>query len=218
MKITEIYRQYRILPNLQEHMLRVSAVAAYICDHFDGSKIDKSSVISATLLHDMGNIIKFDLTLYPELLGPKPLTFWEGVQVDFKERYGEDEHVATELIATELGVSERIKELIQAVSYHAAEENVASDDFEKKIAAYADLRVGLHGVITLEERLSDFTKRYAHLFSEDNEVKREKTYDALRQLEPQVFAYCNISPDEITNKAISGTIDSLKNFVVQTKN
>ena len=34
-KILDIYDEYKIMPNLQEHMLRVAAVASLICDNFD---------------------------------------------------------------------------------------------------------------------------------------------------------------------------------------
>jgi len=57
--ITEIYEHYNIPPWLQEHMLRVSAVSSIICDQL-GDKVRKHEVVSACLLHDMGNIIKFD--------------------------------------------------------------------------------------------------------------------------------------------------------------
>ena len=40
MKISEIYEKYKIMPNLQEHMLRVAGVASIICDNFS-KKIEK---------------------------------------------------------------------------------------------------------------------------------------------------------------------------------
>jgi len=34
MKIQQIYDKYQIMPNLQEHMLRVAGVASIICDNY----------------------------------------------------------------------------------------------------------------------------------------------------------------------------------------
>ena len=70
MKISEIYQKYQIPPHLQLHMYRVSAVAWTICDNFD-EELDKIKIVAADLLHDMGNIIKFDLKLFPEFLEPE---------------------------------------------------------------------------------------------------------------------------------------------------
>ena len=48
------------MPNLAMHQLRVAGVAMQICESLD-TNIDTNSVVKACLLHDMGNIIKFNL-------------------------------------------------------------------------------------------------------------------------------------------------------------
>ena len=63
--ITDIYEKYKIMPLLAMHQIRVAAVAMMICDSLS-VPIDKDSVIKACLLHDIGNIIKFDLNHFPE--------------------------------------------------------------------------------------------------------------------------------------------------------
>ncbi|USN54769.1 MAG: HD domain-containing protein [Candidatus Peribacteria bacterium] len=63
--IQDIYTQYQIPPSLQEHMLRVAAVAEQICLH-SSQEIDHATIVTAALLHDMGNIIKFNLDKLPE--------------------------------------------------------------------------------------------------------------------------------------------------------
>ena len=55
-KISEIYAEYKIMPNLQMHMYRVAAVASLIYDNFN-EPLNKEEIITACLLHDMGNII-----------------------------------------------------------------------------------------------------------------------------------------------------------------
>jgi len=59
------------MPQLDEHQLTVAAVADFICAHFNGN-INRNNIVKACLLHDMGNIIKFDLSItnqiHPECL------------------------------------------------------------------------------------------------------------------------------------------------------
>jgi len=65
MTIQQIYDHYDIMPSLQLHMLRVTAVAAMIVESFN-QPLDKNNIIKACLLHDMGNIVKFDFNYMKE--------------------------------------------------------------------------------------------------------------------------------------------------------
>ena len=109
MKIKQIYLNYRIPPNLQDHMLRAASVGAYISDHWKNkADLDKNSMIQALLLHDMGNIIKFDFR-FSYLLGKEEANtgYWKKIQQEFIKKYGDDEHVATVEIAKEIGLRDR---------------------------------------------------------------------------------------------------------------
>lgn len=68
--ISQIYDRYQVLPALQLHMLRVAAVAQLICSSHHRA-LPTDHIISCCLLHDIGNILKFDLTYYPEFLEPE---------------------------------------------------------------------------------------------------------------------------------------------------
>ena len=216
MKISDIYQQYQIMPSLQLHMLKVASVSVLICDNFKGFPIDKSSIVTACLLHDMGNVIKFDLTKFPDFLKPQGLDYWQQVKEDFLERYGNNASIASELIVEEIGVSSRVKELIQAISLLKAKENYLSQDFGKKICEYADNRVSPWGITTLDKRLKDLTQRYQKAHPLES-TKRSDLFEYSRKIEDQIFEHCGISPEEITNEKVSDTIDSLKSFVVKTK-
>ena len=78
MKISEIYEKYKIMPQLQEHMLRVTAVASLIAGKF-GKKLDKRTIITATLLHDLGNMAKIKLGTFPEFVQLLGVDYWEKV-------------------------------------------------------------------------------------------------------------------------------------------
>lgn len=113
--ISDLYTQYRIFRGLQEHMLRVGAVAKIICD---AGNIEKSEyIISACLLHDMGNIIKSELTKFPAFLEPEGLEYWTQIKRDFITKYGNDTHEATLKIAQEIGVSEETQSLINIIGF-----------------------------------------------------------------------------------------------------
>ena len=62
MTISQIYNKYSIPINLKKHMLRVAAVGKIICDNTKDIKINKNLIIKTLLLHDIGNILKFDFS------------------------------------------------------------------------------------------------------------------------------------------------------------
>ena len=78
----EIYAEFKIMPNLQLHQLRVAAVGKLISEHFT-VPVNVRDVVLACLFHDMGNILKFDLTQFPEFREPQGILYWEEVK---KER------------------------------------------------------------------------------------------------------------------------------------
>src|SRR3989338_10487921 len=116
----EIYAAYKIMPALQLHQLRVAAVGKLICDNFNpssGGTVNAHDVILACLFHDMGNILKFNLTYFPEFLEPQGLEFWEAVKAEYKERYGKDQHEASKEIGREIGLSGPVVEIIDAIGF-----------------------------------------------------------------------------------------------------
>lgn len=90
------------MPALMMHQVRVAGVAAYISDHIQGVSIDHDDIVTACLLHDMGNILKFDLHRFPAFLEPKGFVYWQQVQDDYRRMYGNDEHEATVKIVKEV--------------------------------------------------------------------------------------------------------------------
>lgn len=99
--IAQIYSDFRIMPNLQLHQLRVAAVAKTVCNRFT-FECDTAHVVVACLIHDMGNIIKSKLDRFPAWTEAADLKYWEQVKRNFIAQYGEDERAATLAIAREL--------------------------------------------------------------------------------------------------------------------
>ncbi len=211
--IAEIYTDYYIMPQLQIHMYRVAAVANLICENFQ-INIDRRSIISTCLLHDMGNIIKFDLTKFPEFNEPQGIEYWQMVKQNFIDKYGTDEHVATTEIALEVGASLRALELTNAIGFLKSVSVYESNEMEKMICLYADMRVAPSGIVSLKDRLDDFDSRYAATSKVKTKKELEDIRLALYSIEEKIFAYCNIKSNEITSIACEPMLQVFeKNYV-----
>jgi hypothetical protein len=135
------------------------------------------------------------------------------VKDEYRIKYGSDEHVATLAIAREIGVSERTISYIDAVGFSTAIENEHGDSFEKKIAAYADMRVAPLGIVTLNERLNDLDIRYAnHAKRKEDEQGATRFAAALHAIEQQIFARASDKPDDITAASCEKYIPALKKY------
>lgn len=206
------------MPALQQHMLRVASVALLICRNLKQLPVDMSTVVAACLLHDMGNILKFDLTRFPEFLEPQGLSHWEKVRDEFKERYGSNEFIATELIAQELRVVSRVKELISSIGFSNMKSNFLGEDVDRKICAYSDMRVDPFGVVSLTDRIADLRKRYESKHpGAEAELQRQEFFTYAQMVEKQLLSQSDLEASDITNDQINGTINSLKSFVVPTE-
>jgi isoleucyl-tRNA synthetase len=212
MTISDIYKKYKIPPNLQMHMLRVAAVASLVCDNF-AEPINKEEIITACLLHDMGNIIKFTFNDLLELLEPEGKEYWQDVKNEYIEKYGSSEHEASLKIAEELQTSNEVLEAIKSVGFIEAFTTVLSENSAHKILEYADSRVDPYGVVSLEERFLDFRKRYDRLNTDSG--KRESYEKALRTMEKQVFEKCKIKPEDITDASVASIIEEFKKFIIK---
>lgn len=176
--------------------MRVAAVAKQICDHTE-AKIDNDAVITGCLLHDMGNLIKVKFEVEPALFEPEGVAYWQEAQGNMIETYGADVHGATLAIITDVGVSEKVVEMVNEASFEAIIDVAKSGSLEAKILEYTDMRVGLTGIISLKQRFDDIRDRYVpHRFT--NEVLNQK-HEAAQSIESEIFDNTNIMPDSITD-------------------
>lgn len=212
--ISHIYEQYQIMPSLQLHMYRVAAVASLIVDHIE-QPLERSHIISACLLHDMANIIKSDLTRFPDFVQPAGIDFWQSVKDDFIKRYGTDEYQATYQILEEIGVSQRTVELIKAMNYLYVINKYPSMDLATKICNYADFRVAPPGITSLEERWQDLVERYQSLNTDpEAQTQQQRQKEIRTRIEQDIFTQSTLTPEQITEASAVDAIASLVNFVV----
>ena len=216
MKVSEIYKKYKIMPRLQDHMLRVAAVASMISDNFQ-KPVDKNLIIPACLLHDIGNIVKSDFNKWPpEITKEKDLGYWLRVQNEFIEKYGSNDHTATINIINEIGLDQNITDILHNLEFSYTLEIADSKRFERKIIKYSDMRIAPYRVDTLKNRFSELKKRYGYKRKKRSEAEFDKLASAWKSIEKQIFAHCKIKPEDITEEKVRPLIENLRNFEIET--
>jgi hypothetical protein len=215
--VAEIYAAYRIMPGLQLHQLRVAAVVKMVCGSVD-IEVDADALVRAALFHDMGNIIKSDLDIFPALLEPEGKEYWQKVKDEFIAMYGTDEHAAALSICNQVGLSEDVCALVDGTRFSRLE--AARDDapFEPKILKYADLRAAPFGILPLAGRLEEGRLRYAEKKGYNTPEGREqfdRSARAAAEIERQIFAHCSIAPGDINDLSVAPFIEELRNTPIQ---
>jgi hypothetical protein len=213
----QIYDEYRIMPSLQLHQLRVAASAKLIADN-SSRTVDTKTVILGGLFHDMANIIKSDLKYFPEFVEPEGFEYWNKVKQEFIKRYGSLPHEANVALAADIGLPKEVTTLIDSISFSKLAEVLADTSYERKILQYADLRVGPYGILTLAERLSEGKKRYRATRTDRVYYDSDKEFDTLaraaKEVEEQVFSGARIGAENVNDKTVAPLIDELRNYGV----
>lgn len=193
MKIAEIYKIYCVPKNLQRHMLLVASLGKYILK--SSKQIDDKPVVKSLLLHDIANLIKFDLDKGVHLFDKKEqdATFWKKIQVDMIEKYGKDEHIATLQIANDVGVADDTVHLIKAINSDNILKILKTNDFKVKVSVYCDFRANQDQYVTLRERFDDIIKRYSGRAGFMGTEKAIQKRDNCVQLEKQIEEKFDIS-------------------------
>ncbi len=215
MKISEVYSQYQIPKNLQEHMYRVAAVGMTVTDFIkDSVPLNKDIVTKTLLLHDMANIIKFSFD--GKVSTEEDAEYLKKVQHDFISKYGSEEHVATQTIAKELHSSEKVIDILENTGSSKIHTTIESDDWYRKICSYADFRVAPYGIVTVNERFDDVLKRYEgreHVLA-DIQKTEEKRNNCLI-LEKQIQEKSPYPLDEITDAKIESVLTELFDYEME---
>ncbi len=216
--ILEIYQAYKIMPKLQIHQLRVASVAKKICDSCNlvGKNVDTSSIVKACLLHDMGNIIKFDLTYFPDFTQPEGIEYWQKIKEEYINKYGNNEHNATGKIVREINAGEKVESLLALTGFSKVLHVLNDENLEKKICNYADMRVGPYGILSVSERTEDGRKRQSSKTSVTKNISTDfdDVVKGLFELEKQIFLELEIQPDEINDLSVKNIIEELKEYEI----
>jgi len=218
--IASIYREYRVPPNLQLHLLRVAAIGEIICDNWTGPSVNRHTILSALLLHDIGNIVKADYDRFPTLMPEElqHLPYWKAVQAGIISKFGDKDQEVAVAIAQELDVSSRVIEVMKAKVFAANEETLASDDWEAKICAYADQRVALTGVMSIIARLEEARTRYRGVVHASvNDPRFPALMEAGLRMERQLAGLCTIDLALIDDHMVDRRLNPLREYSLQSK-
>ncbi|PIQ68288.1 MAG: hypothetical protein COV91_04945 [Candidatus Taylorbacteria bacterium CG11_big_fil_rev_8_21_14_0_20_46_11] len=215
--VQEIYTQYRIMPFLQLHQLRVAGVASFIAQNLKLPVHDIQQVLFACLFHDMGNIIKSDLDVFPESVQPEGRKFWQSVKDEFVAKYGNDEHEATIAIAKELSLPPIVCDLIDGFGFSKVTSIAGHGSILAKVCEYADMRVAPQGIVSVEQRLEEGKIRYENKKQTGGGFSVEK-YDelvhSLTKIEQELFAGGSVQPEQITDQIIGMIVDPLRKLTL----
>lgn len=199
MQIRDLYDKYNIMPQLREHQLRVGGIARLITD-------DHDSIVTA-LVHDMGNIVKFDLDNPVTLISD--VEKWKIEQEHVRKTYGRDAHEATYAILAEAGLDK--------YNTHLRDEGRAYDnetldiDFFESMSKpalftlYADMRVSVDGVVSMQERIEDLERRYGAPRTESKWANK---------LEDYIQSIASIDVRTITEESVEPLFDELLTMTV----
>lgn len=214
----QLYAEYHIPRQLQQHMLRVVAVADTLIQEWRGEPIDTAAVITAAYLHDMGNIVKFRPPFLGEMAADEAV--WLEVQQQFHAEYGFDAHKATLAVVSELRAAaqdhfgsasqenspwftqiQAARKLIADSSYESLETQGFTCD-ELRVLVLADMCVAPDGVVQFSERMADLQERYTY-------KKNDTVIQLLFENKEVVERYLSSSLADITARSFE---DLLENY------
>lgn len=203
MKIDEIYQRFSVPQNLKEHMFRVFGIISVIGKNWTGEKLDWNLIKKLSLLHDLGNIVKFNLK--------EEEMYLKETQKMMIDKYGADDHEATGKMVKELGFSGEAVDTIQSKSFGNSIEIAKSQNYLLKILYYSDMRVLPNGVGTLEDRLSDVRNRMPKYSSRPD---FEDLVSASRDIETQIQKSVSVPLSTINNETIIQFISEASSYDV----
>jgi 5'-deoxynucleotidase YfbR-like HD superfamily hydrolase len=210
--LQDIYAQYHIPPGLQRHMLTVAAVGKYITDHWRGPAIDKQAIITTLLVHDLGNLVKFDLSASAQVIEPILTTDeWRARQKQMRKKYGSNSHQATVEILQELGVPDETQQLAEKMDAGDICK-IVHESLEQQICEYSDLRVTPKGVVSLEVRLEDLRDRYWQKTGWGNKEEFQKSLDCGRKIEQTLQQHTTTKITQIPTEIIDSYLVELARF------
>lgn len=196
MTAQDVYHRFGTPINLQQHMLAVTSLICSLRDHWSGDTVNWDHAITAGLLHDLGNVIKFNFDEHAGHLGDEinNIEYWKNEQKRLMSLYGADEYIATGMMLDEIGVWDEVKNTIQEKSFGNIIHTANSSSWLVKILQYCDLRVNPDGLVGLDERLEYARRRYTKY---SNRSDFPDMIDAAKHIEKQISQSTDASLDTI---------------------
>ncbi len=184
-------------------MKRTAAVGELIVDAWRGSgRPSADDVVAALLLHDLGNIVKFNFSggdLW-EGFSREEILGWRSVRDDVAAAYSSsDDHVVTNAMVRDIGAPAKVGFLVENMLLEKMPQILSSGDVALKVLAYSDQRVSPGGVVRIGERFMDLRRRYrgrqpGRFGAEDERMALE--------LEAQIMRMTDLTPGQLDDAAV----------------
>jgi hypothetical protein len=210
MRIEEIYAQFCLPKTLQEHMIRVAAVAQMMIDHRQWPPLDEQLILRTALLHDLGNIVKMDFSLHTQWYG-QPIEYRIQIKEEVKKKYGTTCHQATLAMCQEIGVDEKVLQIIDHIGIESYIEEHGSR--ETQIVRYADMRVDPWGIVSLDQRMQNGHERYKECANRAKEPLWSLVLQHAYEQEKSLFCLISCKPEDITENKTQDIQQRLRSFV-----
>ncbi len=164
--VESIYSRYHLPTLLQTHLWRTASLMELLLRHWQGPPVDHALLIETMLVHDLANLVKFDLseTSRTMMFSAEELVAYRQLQAEWHQTYGRvvDEVTVTFLKELRLANTDKISQLILTHTSGTERKTVEEHNWAQKLCDYTDFRIAPHGLVTLRERFDDLGKRYGY--------------------------------------------------------
>ena len=217
MIIQDIYKKYKVPPHLQVHMYSVAAIGQYIAQIIDLSKEKTHNIIVACLLHDIWNILKFEMSLYPDVWEPEWVDYRTTIKEEFK-KYGWDEKEATFTLCKKLNISQEAYDLVYAYDT-TRPKDISPDNIQLKLIDYSDWRVMVYGIGSLQERINNLISRNIKNKWRSKEKAERMAKDRIETtttFEQELIESYGINPSDISNLSMQSSIKKMRLYDIHS--
>ncbi len=216
-QIQKIYQHLHIPVPLQKHMLYAASLGYLIAHNWRiKNTINHDIIITSLLCHDLGNLVKFDLTsdLTKQMYTAKQIENLQIIQNNHIKKFGENEHTATANICQSLNLNAQILQTIDSIRFEA-QKAVQSNNWNHKICNYCDYRIAPQGLTSLKQRLKDLMIRYKHEYTQIDKQRYFAQQHKLKQkLEKQIQNNCLLQLNKLEVKDLPDIIEKLKQYEI----
>lgn len=169
MTVAQLYEKYMTPKNLQEHLLRVAALAKIICDNWTGEPLNNHAVVATCAVHDIAKPITFDVTKQAQYGMPQEdIDKLTVLQKTVIEKFGDNEHKATVGISKDSGLEGDGLRLLENLEWEYIPRLISVKDTESLLPIYCDMRIGPNGILTLNKRFEDLRNRKVTYYHKDS--------------------------------------------------
>ncbi len=196
-------------------MLWVAQVGVETIENWTGPNINQENITSVLLLHDIGNMIKFELhsNEAKKIYSHSELEKLLPIQKKMIALYGNNADIANISILKEIGVSEDIIQLLTNHSFDYLPTLLDSENWNEKIVFYADLRVAPWGIVPLKKRVENLRERYSHRNQRWNDKSTFSNWlNWSNKLEKQLNQQTNIDLEHLSLNDVERKISKLLTF------